>query len=184
MTDANDVTRAFVEEARATLRRMHGKIVHCLGQLSDEDVNWRPFAGANSIANIVVHLCGNVGQWVVAAVGGGVAERDRPGEFAQSLRATRGELLARLEAMVRQADAAIGGVSGETAVALRTIQGFETNVVAAVFHAVSHFEGHTHQIIYITRLRLGERYQFKWVPSTPEQVSGANPKPEVRMTNQ
>src|SRR4051812_19481066 len=157
MADAQDITAAFVDEARATLRRMHGKIVHCLGQLSDEDVNWRPFEGANSIANVVVHLCGNVGQWVVAAVGGGVADRDRPGEFAQSVRATRGQLLERLEATVRAADAAIAGVSAETAIAARTIQGFETNVIAAVFHAVSHFEGHTHQVVYVTRLRLGER---------------------------
>jgi hypothetical protein len=184
MTDAGNVTQAFVEEARATLRRMHGKIAHCLGQLSDDDVNWRPFAGANSIANMVVHLCGNVGQWIVAAVGGGAAERDRPGEFAQSLQVTRDELLKRLESTVRQADAAIAAVTAQTAVAPRTIQGFETNVIAAIFHAISHFEGHTHQIIYVTRLRLGDRYQFKWVPSTPEQVSAGNSNSETRVTNQ
>jgi hypothetical protein len=51
----------------------------------------------------------------------------------------------------------------------RRIQGFETTVLAALFDSVSHFVGHTHQIVYITRLRLGDAYRFQWVPATPEQ---------------
>jgi uncharacterized damage-inducible protein DinB len=166
-----DVTAAFLHEARDTLGLCSRKIVHCLRQSSDEDVNWRPFAGANSVANIVVHLCGNVGQWIVSAVGGAPEKRDRPGEFAQDLRATPAELVERLEATVREADAAIAGVTGETILAPRKIQGWDKTVLAAIFHALTHFEGHTHQVVYITRLRLGDRYVFKWVPTTPEQAS-------------
>jgi hypothetical protein len=172
MTQHDDVTAAFVAEARKTLGRCARKIEHCLGQLSDEDVNWRPFAEANSIANIVTHLCGNVGQWIVSAVGGVAENRDRPGEFARDLRATPVELIERLRATVGAADAAIAGVTGETILAARKVQGYDETVLSAIFHAVTHFEGHTHQVVYITRLRLGDRYVFKWTPSTPEQVSG------------
>jgi hypothetical protein len=66
-------------------------------------------------------------------------------------------------------------VTAETALTPLRVQGFDETPMSAIFHAVTHFEGHTHQIIYITRLRLGDRYQFKWVPSTPEQVSGKKP---------
>jgi hypothetical protein len=166
-----DVTTAFLAESRETLRRCTGKIVHCLRQLSDEDVNWRPFAEANSIANIVTHLCGNVGQWIVSAVGGAPLDRDRPGEFARDLRATPAELIARLDETIRAADAAIAAVTPETILATRKVQGYDETVLSATFHAVTHFEGHTHQVVYITRLRLGDRYVFKWVPATPEQVS-------------
>jgi uncharacterized damage-inducible protein DinB len=172
MTLHDDVTAAFVAEARETLGLCSRKIVHCLRQLSDEDVNWRPFAGANSIANVVTHLCGNVGQWVVSGVGGAAVTRDRPAEFAQDLRATAGELIRKLEATVAEADRTIAAVTGETILAQRRIQGYEKTVLAAIFHAVTHFEGHTHQVVYVTRLRLGDRYVFKWAPSTPEQVSG------------
>jgi len=172
MVDAERITAAFVAESIRTLETMRGKIVNCLGQLSEEDVNWRPFAGANSIANIVTHLCGNVGQWIIAAVGGGPANRDRPGEFSQELRATPAELLGRIEETVRQANEAIAGVTAERALSPLKIQGFDTHVLGAVMHAVTHFEGHTHQIVYVTRLRLGDRYRFKWVPATAEQVSG------------
>ena len=167
----DDVTAAFVAEARETLGLCSRKIVHCLRQLSDEDVNWRPFAGANSIANVVTHLCGNVGQWIVSAVGGAPENRDRPGEFARDLRATPAELTQCLESTIRQADAAIAAVTGDTILATRTIQGYDETVLSAIFHAVTHFEGHTHQVVYIARLRLGDRYVFKWTPSTPEQVS-------------
>jgi hypothetical protein len=135
-------------------------------------VNWRPFAGANSIANVVTHLCGNVGQWVISGVGGAAVTRDRPAEFAQDLRATAGELIQKLEATVAEADRTIAAVTGETILAQRRIQGYEKTVLAAIFHAVTHFEGHAHQVVYVTRLRLGDRYVFKWTPSTPEQVSG------------
>jgi hypothetical protein len=170
--DHGDVTAAFVAEARDTLGLCARKIVHCLGQMSEEDVNWRPFAGANSVANVVVHLCGNVGQWIVSAVGGAPERRDRPGEFARDLRATPGELIERLETTVREADAAIAGVTPETILATRRIQGWDKTVLAAIFHALTHFEGHAHQVVYVARLRLGERYVFTWVPATPEQVSG------------
>ncbi len=166
-----DVALAFAAEARKVLRNMHGKIVHCLGQLSDEDLNWRPFAGANSIGNIVTHLCGNVTQWIVDGVIERPSRRNRPGEFAQDLVVGREKLLSDLAAVVRAADETIAGVTADTALSPRRIQGWDETPLSAIFHAVSHFEGHTHQIVYITRLRLGERYRFKWTPSTPDQVS-------------
>jgi uncharacterized damage-inducible protein DinB len=171
MASATEITAAFVEEARETLRRMRGKIEHCVGQVSDEDLNWRAFPGANSIGTIVTHLCGNVSQWIVAGVGEAPVQRDRPGEFAQDLKVSRASLLALLDHVIPAADAAIASVTAETALAPRRIQGYDQTPLSAVFHAVTHFEGHTHQIIYITRLRLGDRYIFKWTPSTPEQVS-------------
>ena len=166
------MTTAFLAEARKILHRCAGKITHCLGQLSDDDVNWRPFPEANSIANIVTHLCGNVGQWIVAGVGGAPDSRNRPGEFARELRSTPQELTEELERTLRQADDALAAIAPDTILAPRKIQGFDETVLSAAFHAITHFEGHTHQVVYVTRLRLGDRYQFKWVPSTPEQVSG------------
>ena len=172
MFSANEINDRFVAEARKTLQTMHGKIVHCLGQLSDEDLNWRPFAGANSVGNIVTHLCGNVTQWIIDGVSGRPSRRNRPGEFAQDLVVGRAKLLDDLAVVVREADETIAGMTAETALSPRRIQGWDETPLSAIFHAVTHFEGHTHQIVYITRLRLGEKYQFKWTPSTPEQVSG------------
>jgi hypothetical protein len=171
--DSQSIASAFLSESRKTLRRNADKILHCLHQLSDADVNWRAFPAANSIANIVSHLCGNVGQWIIAAIPENSDHRHRPGEFARDLHLTRDQLIKNLTATTQSAEAAIASVTPEMILAPRKIQGFDETVLSAIFHTVSHFEGHTHQIVYITRLRLGDRYVFKWTPTTPEQISAS-----------
>jgi hypothetical protein len=171
MEDAREITAKFVAEARQTLESMRKKIVNCLDQLTDEGVNWRAFDGANSVANLVAHLCGNVSQWVIAGVGGDAIVRDRPSEFSLDLRATRAEVVERLNATLRRADEVIAAVTAATIVSPRKIQGYDQNVLGAIFHATTHFEGHTHQIVFITRMRVGEAYRFQWEPKTAEQKS-------------
>src|SRR3954468_13024655 len=137
MSDARAINDCFVAEARKTLRRMHGKIVHCVGQLSDDDLNWRAFAGANSIGNIVTHLCGNVTQWIVDGVGCTPNRRNRPGEFAQDLVVTRDRLLSDLAAVIEAADEAIAGVTAQTALVPLRVQGYDETQMSAIFHAVT-----------------------------------------------
>jgi hypothetical protein len=85
---------------------------------------------------------------------------------------TMHEKIERLAGAVRAADAAMAGVTAETVLEHRRIQSYDQTPLGAIFHAVTHFEGHTHQIVYVTRLRLGSAYQFRWVPKGKEQVSG------------
>jgi hypothetical protein len=42
-------------------------------------------------------------------------------------------------------------------------------VTAAIFDSISHFRGHTQEIIHMTREMLGEKYKFDFVPKGPEQ---------------
>src|SRR4051812_20769821 len=92
---------AYVHEARKTLRDAHATIVHCLEQLDDEQVNWRPFEQQNSAANLVLHLCGNVRQWIIAGVGGKPDTRERAREFSDRTKYSRDDLLERLAKTVR-----------------------------------------------------------------------------------
>jgi uncharacterized damage-inducible protein DinB len=160
---------AFLVEARRTLASSLTKIVHCLEQLEDDDLGWRQHESHNSIQNIVLHLCGNVRQWIVHGVGGQPDVRHRPSEFSDQQPLTREELLARLTATVALADRALAAYPPEHLLDARRIQGFDTTVLAAIFDSVSHFVGHTHQIVYITRLRLGDAYCFQWAPADAEQ---------------
>ena len=59
------------------------KILVCLDMLTDEDVWWRMNEASNSIGNLVLHLCGNARQWIVAGVGGASDIRKRQTEFDQ-----------------------------------------------------------------------------------------------------
>ena len=60
------------------------KIERCLAELSTEQIWWRPNSESNSIGNLVLHMCGNARQWIVAGVGGVPDTRTRDAEFART----------------------------------------------------------------------------------------------------
>lgn len=160
---------AMLAESRRTLAHALAKIEHCLAQLADEDLWWRPQPTHNSIQNIMLHLCGNVRQWIVHGIGGAPDVRNRPLEFSDREPRPKHELVAQLRGTIAEASAALAAFPAERLLERCRIQGFETTRLAAIFETVSHFVGHTHQIVYITRMRLGDRYRFQFVPQGKEQ---------------
>ena len=159
---------AFLNESRQMLAGSMKKIVNCLDQLRDEDLWWRQHESHNSIQNIMLHLCGNVRQWIVHAVGDEPDLRHRPTEFADRQPLAKVELIKKLTETLNQADDALADLPPDRLLERRRIQGFDTTILAAIFDSVSHFVGHTHQIVYITRLRLGDAYLFQWTPADAE----------------
>jgi hypothetical protein len=123
----------------------------------------------NSIGNLILHLCGNVQQWLVAGLGGGADTRNRPAEFAERGPIAKGELLRRLQAVVAEAKTQMNRQSAAQLLDVRRIQGHTVTGLAAIFNSVPHFRGHTQEIIHLTRLQLGDAYRFAWQPSTPEE---------------
>lgn len=166
---ADDMAIVVGREAGQELTEAQSRIEHCLRQLTDEQVWWRPGESRNSIGNLVLHLCGNLRQWCVTTFRGLDDERDRPAEFAARQVIPRAELLARLDATVADARRVLAGLSAAELLRTRRIQGFEMSGIGAIFHTVPHFRGHAQEIIHITREILGDRYQFAWQPATKEQ---------------
>jgi Protein of unknown function (DUF1572) len=145
------------------------RIKHCLDQLNDEQVWQRSRPGLNSIGNLILHLCGNLRQWIVAGVGGAPDDRNRPAEFAERGPIPKDELMHRLETVVAEAKRILAGVDARQLSERRRIQGFDVTGLAAIFDSVPHFRGHTQEIIHMTRLQLCDVYQFAWMPTTPDQ---------------
>ena len=166
--NANALT-AFRDAACGELQAAMRKIRHCLDQLTDEQVWWRPADDMNAIGNLLLHLFGNVRQWIVAGVGGAADTRRRWEEFQERSPIPKAELLARLEATVAEAVAAIQSLSAEELGRPRRIQSHNRTAAEAVFHSIAHFWGHTQEIVQMTRRQLGEAYQFDFVPQTKEQ---------------
>lgn len=160
---------AYLTEARASLKGSLAKIAHCLDQLDEPDLQWRPHASHNSMQTILLHLAGNIRQWIIAGVGDQPDTRDRPAEFAPREPIAKAELLGQLEQTLTEADAVLAACDPGALLDEIRVQGFQTTRLAAVFDSVSHFVGHTHQIVYITRLRLGDNYRFQWKPIGKEQ---------------
>jgi uncharacterized damage-inducible protein DinB len=136
------------------------KLLAALEVLSDSDLWWRSHEAANSAGNLVLHLAGNIRQWVVSGVGGAPDQRDRAAEFARRDPLSRAELVARITEAVLEADAVIGSTDPASLGERREIQGRRVTLLQAIYHAVEHFGMHTGQIIYIAKLRSGADLGF------------------------
>jgi hypothetical protein len=170
---ADELASVMGTETGKELASALSRIEHCLNQLSEEQIWYRSQPSLNSIGNLMLHLCGNVRQWIIAGVGGAVDVRHRPAEFAERGPVPKEQLLRKLEILVREAKEVLGRVTARQLLETRRIQGSEVTGLAAILDSVSHFRGHTQEIIHMTRLQLGDAYQFAWTPATPEQ--GAAP---------
>jgi hypothetical protein len=169
-----DVSVGFATEAARTLRASLVRIEHCTNQLTDDQVWWRPRPEMNAIGNLMLHLCGNIEQWGLAPIEGRPTTRNRPAEFALCDPIPKAELQQRLAASVEAMAGAVESLITpaqllhhcEIAGAVRP---YQTDLLAVIFHVAAHFEGHTQEIIFITRQLLGEKYQFLWVPKKGQQ---------------
>jgi hypothetical protein len=170
---ADALAAAVGADAGHELAEAAKRIRHCVSQLSDEQVWWREDESQNSIANLVLHLCGNLRQWIVAGLGGAEDTRNRPLEFADRSHLNKSELLARLDAVLREAREVLGRLTAAELVRVRRIQGWDVSGSRAIFDAVPHFRGHTQEIIHITRHLLGGQYVYYWQPQSPEQGAPA-----------
>lgn len=160
-----DVGAAFIAQARSLLREDYlPKIERCLSLLSDEQIWWRANAESNSIGNLLLHLSGNVRQWIVVGLGGSTDTRDRDAEFAQREMVPRAELLTRLRQTLSEADQTLAGFETGRLLDGFTIQKLDTSALAAIFHVVEHFAMHTGQIIMLAKMFAEidlEFYDFK-----------------------
>ena len=140
------------------------KIQHCLQQLAEEQIWWRPRPAINSVGNLCLHLCGNLRQWGIVPFSDQQDNRDREAEFSKDARVPKADLLRDLESVVLESKNLWTQLDEAELLKRTEIQGFEVNLMQAISHTSSHFVGHAHQIIMLTRMQLGDDYQFQWSP--------------------
>ena len=162
----------FLNNAVEKLTQLCGRIETCLGKLTPEQIWMRGAENQNAVGNLVLHLNGNLRQWILSGVGGAPDARVRDAEF-QARGGMETEALARL---LREAvDGAVGIIQSLPPARLAErviIQGHDVTVLKAIFHVVEHFSGHTAQIIFITKMVTGEDLGFYSYLSKPLPKAG------------
>ncbi len=153
--------KAFIQHSQNLLEKDYlPKIQTCLKILPEADLWWRPNDISNSVGNLLLHLAGNLNQWVVAGVGSGEDHRRRGREFSASEGKDAATLFQQLQQTVRRATQALEELNTEALNQKVTIQGINVTVLGAIYHAVEHFSMHVGQIIYIAKLRTGTDLNF------------------------
>jgi uncharacterized damage-inducible protein DinB len=133
------------------LRDHLAQIGRCVGLLSDDQLWFRPNESSNSLANLLLHLRGNLGQWIVSGLGGGSFDRHRQAEFDARGSASREQLLPPLQEMVESVCEVLRNLPDGALVKEHAIQGYMVTGAAAVMHVVEHFAFHTGQVVTMTK---------------------------------
>lgn len=155
------LSSAFIETSRHYLQQAYRpKIERCLDDLSEDAVWWRPNDRSNSIGNLILHLAGNVRQYIVSGAGGEADIRIRDEEFAAREGVAKDDLLRILTETLADVDRVLEHLDPAALSRSIIVQGREMTVFEAVYHAVEHFSMHTGQIIYITKQLTGEDLGF------------------------
>jgi uncharacterized damage-inducible protein DinB len=149
---SDELRSVFIDHARNYLSHDYlPKIERCLDQLNDEQIWWRPNTGSNSIGNLVLHLCGNLRQWILSGLGGAADDRVRQAEFDQRAIIPRSELVSRLRETLKAVDEVLEDFDRGRLLDRFQIQGNMVTAIEAIFHVTEHFSMHTGQIILVTK---------------------------------
>ncbi len=150
----------FLDISVEKLNQYTSRILACLDQLTPEQVWLRGGDHDNAIGNLVLHLCGNVRQWIGFGVGQKPDIRMRDREFAARGGLEISELKTRLETVVREACDIIGALEPSRLVESTRVQGYDVSILGAVYHVVEHFSHHAGQIIFATKAFTGNDLGF------------------------
>ena len=147
------VADQFIDNAiDIILNKSYPRIVKCLGELSDDEIWRRPNENLASIGNLILHLCGNVRQWIITGIGGAKDVRERWKEFDEKGPLPRADLINRLNSTLQEAAQVLRTADRVKLTQERTVQGEVETGVAVILHVTEHFSYHVGQISLHTKL--------------------------------
>jgi len=141
----DETNRRLIEESKE-------RIFTCLDLLSEEEIWTRPNKNSNSVGNLVLHLCGNVRQYMLAGMDGQDDVRHRSLEFETTDGPNKIELKEKIRDVLSQTSAAIERLSPEKLIEVKRVQCYDEKVLSIIVHVIEHFSYHTGQIVFYTKL--------------------------------
>ena len=147
----NEVAALFREYSCNKLDMMVKDMRACMARLTDVQVWERHGAHENAVGNLVLHLCGNMRQWVMHGIGGAKDVRVRETEFSADGGLTGAALMELFEKTVAEARGVIASLPAERMVEKITPQTHEVSVLGAVYQVVGHVQQHVGQITLLTK---------------------------------
>jgi hypothetical protein len=158
---SGEVANLFLEHSGKKLFDEWGPRLRSIVEgLTEEQLWWRPNDASNSIGNLLLHLNGNVRQWLVDSFNHKEDLRNRPAEFAEKSGGPPTLILAQLGATLDEAAAVLSRLTETDLLAHMEIQGYHVTGLVAVYQVVEHFGLHYGQIVYIAKTLQGKDLGF------------------------
>ena len=134
-----EFTRRMKEES---LMRINA----CLDFMTEENIWYSPNENVNSAGNLVLHLCGNINQYINATLGGENDNRERSLEFTADKSHNKIALQKKISTVITKAVQVINNQTLELFTKEYDVQGFREKGIAIVIHVIEHTSYHTGQI--------------------------------------
>jgi len=142
----------FIAQSVFRMEESRTRIAACLQQLNDQEIWQRPNAHSNSTGNLILHLCGNITQYIISSLGSRPDSRNRDAEFMATSGYTRKELSDQINSTITDAINVIRQLSSDELTRVREVQGFSLTGTGVILHVVEHLSYHTGQIAFWTKL--------------------------------
>jgi uncharacterized damage-inducible protein DinB len=146
----------FLKFSAEKLEQLHSRIQDCLARLTSEQIWTRGSENENAVGNLVLHLSGNIRQWIGSGVAGLPDDRQRDAEFEARGGMSPAELASFLKIRIDEIIAIIRALPAARLPERITPQGYDVTVLEAIAHVVEHFSMHTGQIILLTKMLTGD----------------------------
>ena len=140
------------EEIRDTMKKG-------LYQLNDSDLNYRPNYESNTIANLVVHIEGNIYQRIGTGIHGHPDKRSRENEFSREMYITKDELFNRIDDSFKFLIDTINELQDEDLLRKIEVRDKQKTIYEVFQQCVAHYSEHLGQILYLAKICLGELYK-------------------------
>lgn len=127
------------------------RIKKCLDQLTDNEIWYRPNQETVSVGNLILHLCGNVRQWILSGLGNAIDSRERQAEFDTAGPLPKEKLLTDLDELMEQVSNLLDQLTVKDLTSIKKVQGFEFTGLGILIHVVEHFSYHVGQITYFVK---------------------------------
>lgn len=150
----------FRDQCLLRMRENTDKVMACLGHFDDETVWHRANENSLAIGNQLLHLSGNITQYILSSLGGRSDARERDLEFNARSGWTKEELTRRFLGVVENAMQVIEQCSETEWLRHRHVQGFHLSGIGIALHVVEHYSYHTGQIVARTKERINRPMGF------------------------
>jgi len=149
----------FLAYASTRMRTVHRDITLCLDRLTEDQIWHRGGDHENSIGNLLLHLEGNIRQWILHGIAGQPDVRQRDDEFSLAPTVSSTEARARLAATIDEACTFIATLPPNRLLEIIDPQPNGTwrnpTILEAIAKVFGHLEMHTGQIILLTKQMTG-----------------------------
>ncbi len=152
--------REFIDQSIYRMEENTPRIIKCTNLLTEAEIWQRPNENSNSVGNLILHLCGNITQYVHSSLGNRPDTRERDAEFIADSGPSKNILLGKLEQVVDEANSIIRKTPIDELLRLRKVQGFSFTGIGIVIHVVEHYSYHTGQIAFWTKLLKNKDLSF------------------------